>query len=187
MGSATVPFPGVVLDFRNNVWKFQPRQQVTNTGTAVATFVNTRTSAPRNVGGDLKLATFNVLNYFNTTGEAWVAAGAGRTCTYFNDRAGTPIAVNTCTGPGDAAGTRVPRGAATTASLTRQQTKIVKAINAMDADIVSLEEIENSVGLGEADRDDALAGLVAALNADAGSTRWKFAPTPPAAELPAVG
>ena len=37
---------GVILDFRNNVWKFQPQQQVTNTGTAVATFVNTRTNAP---------------------------------------------------------------------------------------------------------------------------------------------
>ena len=40
-----------------------------------------------------------------------------------------------------------PRGAATDVSLSRQQAKIVNAINTMDADIVGLEEIENSVGL----------------------------------------
>ena len=164
---------GVILDFRNNVWKFQPQQQVTNTGTGVATFVNTRQNAPRGVGeADLKLATFNVLNYFNTTGEAWNATHPGD-CSFFNDRQGNPITVNDCTSDNG------PRGAANDANLARQQTKIVRAINAMDADIVSLEEIENSVALGE-DRDDALAALVAALNADAGITRWKFAPSPAA-------
>ena len=48
-----------------------------------------------------------------------------------------------------------PRGAANDASLARQQDKIVNAINRLDADIVSLEEIENSVALGETNRDDA--------------------------------
>ncbi|MEJ7720718.1 MAG: hypothetical protein WKF58_09845 [Ilumatobacteraceae bacterium] len=72
-------------------------------------------------------------------------------------------------------------------SFQRQQQKIVNAINTMDADIVSLEEIENSVKLlTETDRDDALNDLVTALNAAAGETRWAFAPTPPAAELPTV-
>ena len=139
---------GVILDFRNNNWKFQPQQQVTNTGATVATFANTRNAnlAPRTVGGDISLATFNVLNYFNTTGEEWVSSGRG-TCTYFTDRAGTPIANNACAPDG-------PRGAATTVSLNRQQAKIVTAINTLDADIVSLEEIENSVKLGEP-RDDA--------------------------------
>ena len=56
----------------------------------------------------------------------------------------------------------------------------------MDADIVSLEEIENSVALGETDRDDALSYLVDALNADAGGTRWAYAPSPAAADLPPV-
>ncbi len=54
----------------------------------------------------------------------------------------------------------------------------------MDADIVSLEEIENSVALGEADRDDAMSSLVTALNTAAGSTRWAYAPSPAAADLP---
>ena len=91
--------------------------------------------------------TFNVLNYFTTTGQAWV--GTGQTCTFFNDRERNPITNNSCTANG-------PRGAAHTANLERQQAKIVTAINTIDADIVSLEEIENSVALGEANRDDAL-------------------------------
>jgi 5'-nucleotidase len=169
---------GVILDFRNNVWKFQPQAQVTNNGSGVATFVNTRTNQPRGVGGDLKLATFNVLNYFNTTGEAWNATHPGD-CSFFNDRQGNPITVNDCTSDNG------PRGAANDANLARQQIKIVRAINAMDADIVGLEEIENSVALGE-DRDDALSALVAALNSDAGFERWKFAPSPAAADLPDV-
>ena len=72
-----------------------------------------------------------------------------------------------------------PRGAATQASLDRQRDKIVNAINTLDADIVSLEEIENSMKLvGETNRDDALAYLVAALNADAGAGTWKFVHSP---------
>ena len=44
---------------------------------------------------------------------------------------------NSCTGDG-------PRGAWNAASFVRQQAKIVNAINTIDADVVSLEEIENS-------------------------------------------
>jgi predicted extracellular nuclease len=54
----------------------------------------------------------------------------------------------------------------------------------MNADILSLEEIENSAALGESDRDDALESLVNALNADAGTTRWAYAPSPAPADLP---
>ena len=46
-----------------------------------------RRAAPQEVGGDVKLATFNVLNFFPTTGEEFVTAGLG-TCTYFTDRDG---------------------------------------------------------------------------------------------------
>ena len=48
----------------------------------------------------------------------------------------------------------------------RQQAKEVAAINTMDADVMSLEEVENPVKLGYSDRDAALKVLVAALNAD---------------------
>jgi predicted extracellular nuclease len=161
----------VVLDYRNNAWAFQPLEQLTATGDAPATFANTRTPHPADVGGDLKIASFNVLNYFPTTGEEYVAAGGS--CTYYDDRDGNHITDNNCT-EGGADG---PRGAATDASLKRQQDKIVAAINALGADVVSLEEIENSAKFGE-DRDAAVSTLVTALNAAAGSDVWAFAPTP---------
>ncbi|MFW6775165.1 ExeM/NucH family extracellular endonuclease [Nocardioides sp. CPCC 205120] len=159
----------VVLDYRNNTWKYQPTTQLTATGAAPATFEDTRTASPEDVGGDLQLATFNVLNYFSTTGEDFVESGAG-TCSYYTDRDGAPVTNNRCNPDG-------PRGAADQENLERQQAKIVAAINAIDADVMSLEEIENSAAFGRS-RDLALATLVEALNADAGSERWAFVPSP---------
>ena len=187
IGSTATLHQPVILDYRNNLWKLQPTHQITDDGAGVATFSDTRTAnqRPQAVGGDLRLGTFNVLNYFNTTGADWVAAG--HTCTFYNDRTGDPVGDNTCSDNG-------PRGAAESsggtdladakADLERQRVKEVKAINTMNADILSLEEIENSVALGEGDRDDALRSLVDALNADAGYTRWAYAPSPDAADLP---
>ena len=82
--------------------------------------------------------------------------------------------MNTCTGPNGELG---PRGAADDTDLARQQAKIVKAINGLKADVVSLEEIENSAKFGE-DRDAAVSTLVDALNAEAGAGTWKFVPSP---------
>ena len=178
---AAVDFTGpVVLDFRNSVWKLQPTHQVTDLGADVATFENTRpeNAAPGDVGGDIRLATFNVLNYFNTTGVAYDAAHPGA-CEYYDDRDGNHVGVDDC-GPSG------PRGAAEDDDLQRQQAKIVAAINKLGAGVVSLEEIENSVALGEADRDDALASLVAALNAAAGAGTWAYVPSPAPADLPPV-
>ena len=83
-----------------------------------------------------------------------------------------------------------PRGAAQADDLSAQQSKIVEAINTMDTDIVSLEEIENSVKLLSAtdkgDRDDAVKALVAALNAHAGTQRWAYVASPVTAEQPAL-
>lgn len=160
----------VVLDFRFG-WKLQPTTRLTGVADAPATFGATRAQerTPEPVKGELKLASFNVLNYFPTTGEKYVASGRG-TCTYYTDRTGTPITNNTCTNNG-------PRGAANDASLARQQVKIVKAINALDADVVSLQELENSATLGQP-RDTALTTLVEALNADAGAGTWAGAASP---------
>ncbi len=173
---ANVTFIGnVVLEFRNNLWKFQPRQRVLGEGASTATFEKTRTDAPEAVGGDLRISTFNVLNYFPTTGVEFDAM-PGTTCTYFRDRDGNRTTVNSCTPDG-------PRGAADPVNLERQESKIVAAINALDASVVSLEEIENSVKFGK-NRDFALSTLVAALNEDAGAGTWAFAPSPPASLLP---
>jgi predicted extracellular nuclease len=172
----------VVLDYRNSLWNFQPVAPVTDDGAAVATFSDQRAAnqQPANVGGAVRMATFNVENYFPTTGEAYVAKGLG-TCTYFNDREGNHIGVNNCVGTdGTSPG---PRGAATAVSFARQQSKIVTGINRLGAGVVSLEEIENSAWFGEP-RDTALAGLVDALNAAAGSAVWAYAPSPAADKLP---
>ncbi|MDT9592584.1 ExeM/NucH family extracellular endonuclease [Nocardioides zeae] len=163
----------VIFDWRNNAWKFQPTERLETTADGgPATFEDTRTDAPEDVGGDLTIATFNVLNYFTTTGEDWVAGGTGRECSYYTDRAGDRVTTNRCNPNG-------PRGAANDVNLERQESKIVAAIDAIDAGVVSLEEIENSAAFGQ-DRDQALSTLVDALNEAAGEERWAFVPSPSA-------
>ena len=162
----------VVLDFRFGLWRFQPTAQLVAgdaNGVRPVTFGNTRTPAPRDVGGDLQVASFNVLNYFPTTGDQLDG------CFFFDDRDGDPVVVG---GGCDA------RGAAEQEDFLRQQAKIVEAINALGAEVVSLEEIENSAKFGK-DRDAAVASLVAALNADLGSEVWAYVPSPAATPVPA--
>jgi len=178
IGSPATLHQPVILEFRNSQWDLQPTTPVTDAGTAIATFGDTRAAnqAPRAVGGDLRLATFNVENFFPTSAADYTALDPARTCTSFNDRAGTPITVNQCSPNG-------PRGAWDATNLQRQLAKEIPAINSLDADVVSLEEIENSAQFGK-DRDAALSALVAALNADAGTTRWAYVPSPDPADLP---
>ncbi|HUX71377.1 MAG TPA: lamin tail domain-containing protein, partial [Cellulomonadaceae bacterium] len=93
----------LIVDYRNSTWKLNPTSQVTDTTPLAerAQFSNTRTSAPDATAlgsGALRVASFNVLNYFTTLG----ADVAG--CTSYNDRNGNPITVNSCPGNG-------PRGA----------------------------------------------------------------------------
>lgn len=188
----------VVLEYRNNVWKFQPRSQVTTNGADVATFEDTRAGdlAPQDVGGDIQIATFNVLNFFDTTGEAYVAAGPQQNppiethCTYYTDRASNRIGNDSCgvrleddpETPANEHNTndgRGPRGAATQESLERQEAKLVRTINTLGADVIGLEEMENSIKLpGETNRDQALAHLVDLLNAQAGAGTWKYVRSP---------
>lgn len=167
--SATLTAP-VVLDFRNSSWKFQPLTALTPANAAEVqpvAFEGTRPDAPENVGGNVKIASFNVLNYFTTTGDQLTG------CTYYEDRDGNPITVR---GGCDA------RGAANAENLERQEAKIVSAINGLGADVISLEEIENSAKFGK-DRDEALATLTAALN-EATPGVWDYVRSP--SELPAI-
>ena len=106
---------------------------------------------PPDVGGRLRVASFNVLNYFN----------------------------------GDGAGGGFPteRGANTPEEFERQQAKIISAILDLDADVIGLIEIEND-GDGP---DSAVADLVSALNAAAGSDIYAYSPDPVGAPLPGSG
>ncbi|WP_224760554.1 ExeM/NucH family extracellular endonuclease [Salinibacterium sp. ZJ450] len=77
------------------------------------------------------------------------------------------------------------RGADTAADFAIQKSKIVAAINGLGADVVALQEIENSVKLGET-VDEALADLMAGLNAAAGAGTWDYVRTPAALQDAAI-
>ena len=165
VGAATTFTAPVVVGYGFDKWRLQPTTWLTGENAADAQpveFADTREAAPQEVGGDITVSSFNVLNYFTTTGEQLDG------CTYYEDREGNPTTVR---GGCDA------RGAYDAANLERQQAKIVDAINTLDASVVSLEEIENSDAFGK-DRDESLSILVDALNAEAGGERWAFAQSP---------
>ena len=127
------------------------------------TITGQRPGAPT-VGGDTRVATFNVLNYFSDLG----VDEAG--CTGYPDRTGAFVTAKKC---------RV-RGAFSREAFANQQAKIVAAINALGADVVALEEIENPLAVGSGtDRDASLARLVEALNEAAGAGTWAYVPSPP--------
>lgn len=136
-----------------------------------ASFENTRegNETPSEAQADLRLAGFNVLNYFVHLGEDEEG------CDYYEDREGNPTTADWCD----------VRGAWSTEAFERQQAKIVAAINAMDADMVALQEVENSGHFdADGDRDYAHARLVEALNEDLGDEVWDYVTTPD--EVPAI-
>ncbi|MDT0203350.1 ExeM/NucH family extracellular endonuclease [Nocardioides sp. AE5] len=152
-------------------YRFQPLAPVVGpqNATSPASFENTRTDAPDEAllnsegTADIKVASFNVLNYFTTLGDE------DSSCQPYDGERN-----NVRTGCDQ-------RGAWDAEDLQRQQAKIVTAINALDADVVALMEIENSAALGEP-ADEATTSLVDALNADAGGQIW--AANPSSADLP---
>ena len=114
------------------------------------TFVseNPEPAEPEAVGGSIRVASFNVLNYFTTIDVT--SSGSSGDC-----------------GP---SGTLDCRGADSVAELDRQRAKIVSALLDLDADVVGLIEIEN-------DDDVAVADLVTALNAQAGPGAYDYIST----------
>ncbi|WP_239138333.1 ExeM/NucH family extracellular endonuclease [Actinoplanes regularis] len=150
-GDKVASFGPVVLDYAYGDWLLEPTTPVSADTPAASrttfTAANPRTAAPAAVGGDIKVASFNVLNYFVHFG-------------------------------GDA------RGATDAAALAKQQAKIVSAITSLDADVVALMEIENSIRFEANDPQLALKTLVGALNEKDGAGTWDYVRTP--AELPAA-
>ena len=160
-----VSFDGpVVLEPRHGSFVFQPTSMVAgHPDRSPVTITGQRPGAPT-VGGDTRVATFNVLNYFSDLG----VDEAG--CTGYPDRTGAFVTAKKC---------RV-RGAFSREAFVNQQAKIVAAINALGADVVALEEIENPLAVGSGtDRDASLARLVDALNEAAGAGTWAYVPSPP--------
>ena len=154
----------VVLEPRHGSFVFQPTSMVAgHPDRSPVSITGQRPSAPT-VGGDTRVATFNVLNYFSDLG----VDEAG--CTGYPDRTGAFVTAKACK----------VRGAYSRQAFANQEAKIVSAINALGADVVALEEIENPVAVGVgSDRDAALARLVTALNEALGSDVWAYVPSPP--------
>jgi uncharacterized protein len=121
-----------ILGFGFNNYRLQP------TETPIFNYAP-RPAVPT-VGGNLKVASFNVLNYFN--------------------------------GDGLGGGFPTSRGADSTAEFARQRTKIIAALQELNADIVGLIEIEND-GDGP---NSAIADLVNGLNNAMGAGTYAFVP-----------
>ncbi len=111
--------------------------------------MNPRPPSPPGVGGEIRVAAFNVLNYFNTLDNG-------------DEICGTPTAPQECRGADAAFGTE---------ELDRQTEKLVTAMLAIDADVIGLVELENDYADGA---ESAIAALVAALNERAGSERYTW-------------
>jgi len=141
-GGGTVKDATGILDFYQGLYRLQP------TMGAIYEDTNPRTTAPEITEADLKVASFNVLNYFVTLDDG----------------------TNDICGP---SGTLECRGADTAEEFERQKAKIVAAMVAIDSDIYGLMEIENEHPGGV----DAVADLVDGLNAIAGAGTYAYIET----------
>jgi predicted extracellular nuclease len=137
LGDTVALLTGVV-DFAFGDYRVIPTQDPTFVAT------NLRTAEPDLNLGNLKVASLNVLNYFNGID------GSGSVC--------GPTANSGC------------RGADSDLEFERQKAKTVTAIVSMDADIVGLMEIENN-GFSAG---SAIADLVAAINAIMGAGTYSI-------------
>ena len=132
-GGDTVTNVTGVMDYAFGLYRVQPTQG--------ADYVNAnpRPVEPDDVGGSLKVASFNVLNYFTTLDDG----------------------VNDICGPD---GDQECRGADNAEEFTRQRDKIIAALAEIDADVVGLLEIENHPG--DVPTADLVSGLNAAMGAE---------------------
>jgi len=120
-----------VISYSYDLYRVQPTQGANYTS------VNPRTASPDPVGGNVTVASFNVLNYFTTLDNAGSICG--------------PLSDQGC------------RGADNATEFTRQRDKIIAAIAEIDADVVGLIEIENHPT--DAALADLVSGLNAAMGA----------------------
>ncbi len=121
------------------------RVRSTEDGANSFTAANPREETVPDVGGRLQVASFNVLNYFTTLD--------------LSSSSVTAIGLE-------------PRGANSAAELTRQTEKLVTAIQALDADILGLLEMENDFLAGSPG--NAVEQLVNELNMHGGTYSYVY-------------
>ncbi|WP_339899109.1 ExeM/NucH family extracellular endonuclease [uncultured Gilvimarinus sp.] len=126
-------------------WRVRSHQDGSNLFSSVAQGNSTNPrSAPPELSGALTLASLNVLNYFTT----------------LDNGATTAVGLD-------------PRGANNPDELARQQAKLINAIVGLDADVLTLVEIENDFDSVN-DGSTAIETLVSAINAKLGNTRYDY-------------
>jgi uncharacterized protein len=130
-------------------YKLQP------TITPVFSRSNPRLAAPEEVGGNVKVASFNVLNFFTTfTNGMTVDGQINQGC-----KLGSSVSKSNC------------RGADNLIEFERQRAKIAAAMQTIDADVFGLMEMQNN-------GNTAISYLVESLNALSGSNTYAFLPVP---------
>lgn len=153
MGDTVTGLTGV-LDYKwagnsasGATWRLRSHLDGSNvfTSTAAEISPNPRPLAPPAITGDLKVASFNVLNFFDTLDESGVVTAIGMD----------------------------PRGADSQTEFDRQQLKLVNAIMALDADVLGLVELENDFDPVQ-DGSTAIEVLVNALNAELGAAVYDY-------------
>lgn len=141
------------MDFSFGRYRLQP-VHLADPGPAV-TYINAnpRPTTPDPIAGDIRVASFNVLNFFTHTDD-----GDDSRC-----------------GPTGDSTTHHCRGADNATEYQRQLDKLVAGIIALDADIVGMQEMENDIRTDDGDRKhDAVLSLVEALNAVEGAGTWAW-------------
>lgn len=141
------------MDFSFGRYRLQP-VHLADPG-PVVTYINDnpRPTVPDPIAGDIRVASFNVLNFFTHTDD-----GDDSRC-----------------GPTGDSTTRHCRGADNATEYQRQLDKLVAGIIALDADIVGMQEMENDIRTNDGDRKhDAVLSLVEALNLVEGAGTWAW-------------
>jgi predicted extracellular nuclease len=149
-GGDTVTNTVGVLSFDFNLYRIMP------TGPATYTEVNPRPTAPEPVGGTIRAAAMNTLNFFLTLDTTASDSGSG------------PCGGNAnldCRGADSSQPDEFPR----------QRAKLLQALVGLDADVIGLNEIENTPGLSPLG--DPTNGIVAGLNAILGPDTYDFIDT----------
>jgi predicted extracellular nuclease len=132
-----------VMGHAFNLYRIQPTQGATHV------VANPRPTAPDPIDGTLRIASFNVLNFFTTL----------------------DLGVDVC-GP---TGNLECRGADTVAEYERQLAKLLVGIQALDADVIGIQEIENDILADDGDRaHDPILTLVEELNEVEGPGTWAW-------------
>ena len=147
-GDRLVDFTGVV-NFSFGRFSVVPANPEVGAGTHVED--NPRPTSPEDVGGDVKVASFNVLNFFTHIDNGPDICG--------------PTMNLDC------------RGADSHEEYDRQLAKLLAGIRALDADIIGFQEIENDILPVEMDgtrAHDPILTIVEELNALDGAGTWAW-------------